>query len=92
MSSMPIYSHSVAKVLHPPLPEDAEDGVLIGTHMLANPIPDDFSEESIKLLQTLKDTNDNDLLVTTPVHIILWRKWNKYGYIFYLYQFFLFVA
>lgn len=58
--------------------------MLISTYMLSNPIPDDFSEESIKLLSTLKNAVDTDLLISIPIQIVLNRKWDKYGYAFYL--------
>jgi hypothetical protein len=52
--------------------------------MMTNPVPGDFSSESITLLYNLKETPNEALLITIPVTYLLMRKWNKYGYAFYV--------
>jgi len=61
-----------------------DDGMLMATYMMTNPVPGDFSSESIALLYNLKETPNEALLITIPVAYLLKRKWNKYGYAFYV--------
>lgn len=60
--------------------------------MMTNPIPEDFSPESINMLYTLKHTPNDELLMTAPIRLQLQRKWDKYAYSFYLIQFLMFVG
>lgn len=64
---MPIYGYTVSSKLHPPFDINSQFCVLISTHMLTNPIPADFSIESVKLLSSLSETTDNELLTSVPV-------------------------
>jgi hypothetical protein len=52
--------------------------------VFANPVPRDFSVESIELVKNLLETEDDALLTARPVNYLLLRKWNSYGYHFYL--------
>jgi hypothetical protein len=84
-STAPMYGAEVAKALHPTVETaDSEDATLILTHMISNPVPRDFSVESIALLKNLLETEEDALLVSRPVNFWLVRKWNSYAYRFYL--------
>lgn len=62
------------------------------THLFANPVPRDFSVESIELLKNLVETEDDALLTARPVNFLLLRKWNSYAFYFFFVQFTIFVG
>lgn len=53
-SSIPIYSASVATTLHHTTCEPEEDDPPVKTLMITTPIPGDFTEASLKLLEQIK--------------------------------------
>ena len=52
-----------------------------------NPLPKNFTGESLELLKSISECNIDEIVRTTPVTLFLNRKWNTFGFWFYLYQF-----
>ena len=88
-SSMDIYSVEVSKQLHPPTDQSS---AIVKAYVLVNPIPQDFTDNSLKLLTLIKESDNDELLKTKPIQLVLARKWEMFTSTFYQIQFFAFVA
>ena len=82
-STKPLYSVSVAKALHPEI-EAGDDEEVIETGLLTNPVPSDFTEHSLQLLETIKEYKGDDVLKSKVISLFLKRKWENHAYKFYL--------
>ena len=90
-SGIPSYSAEVAEQLHPPkLVKPQKRFLPVSTIVLNNPVPEDFSEDSLALLTNIADCGDDSILRSKPITLYLNRKWAAYAYNFYFSQFILF--
>jgi hypothetical protein len=85
-SSVPVYGARVASTLHPSTSESSESDPPVKTLMITTPVPGDFTEASLKLLEQIKYCEIDDLLKTKPILFFLKRKWQGRTYQFYVFQ------
>ena len=92
-SGLPIYSTEVAKQLHPPkLLKPKSKLRPISTLVLNNPVPRNFTEESLALLASITECDNDEVVRSKPITIYLNRKWDSYAYNFYFFQFIMFIV
>lgn len=92
-SGVPFYSAEVAKKLHNPALA-AKKGARnrpISTFVLNNPIPKNFTDEGMKLLDAIIDCSNDEIVRCKPITLFLNRKWDSYAYKFYFFQFLMFI-
>jgi len=92
LGEMPLYSVQIAEQLHPDPVEEGDDGELIETRMVNNPIPVDFTPASLNLLETISEYKGDDVLKLRPITLFLRRKWDRHAYKFFLLQFLSFIT
>jgi hypothetical protein len=95
VSSCPIYGHPIKNALHPEADHaygEDEDLALVDTRIINTPIPRDFSEDSISLLDTIQNLESDEILKSKVITKILDRKWALYGKKFYLVQLVLYIC
>lgn len=56
----------------------------ISTVILNNPVPKNYSESSLTLLEFIADCNSDDVVRSKPIILYLNRKWNAFAYKYYI--------
>jgi hypothetical protein len=60
--------------------------------VLNNPVPRNFTDDSLKLLASIVDCSNDEIVRSKPITLYLNRKWDSYGFNFYFMQFIMFVT
>lgn len=92
-SGLPYYSVEVAAQLHPPkLVKPKSKNRPVSTWLLNNPVPRNFTDESLELLGAIVDCANDEIVRSKPITLYLNRKWDSYGFNFYFCQFVMFIT
>lgn len=90
VSDEPDYS-SIASELHPKEEEESKNEVLVHVRMSYLTVPNCYSADSLTLLRSLAKQSD-DIKKSNFVGVILYYRWEKFAYRFFLARFVAFVV
>jgi hypothetical protein len=60
--------------------------VPILTTMISTPLPDDYTNASLKLLSLIKTYKNDEVLKQKPIIYFLMRKWQSHAKVYFYYQ------